>query len=248
MGDIARPGIAEGTQALPPDTDPGRRERYELFGLLALLLVTLAVSLLNGKDVFVFAYIMTVVVAVGGPRRRGRPWAGIGVKGGFLRDLRRVWPIAGLVAIVLQLLPPALLVAFATGQGDEVLAQIRGRLPVDVASAAGLSAIAALLGAALVLTLVEEVVFRAFFQDRLRRHVGTGAAIVLAALLFGLAHTVGASGSPQVVLLDVGQVVLDGVLFGLIYARTRNLFLTWATHYAADVVGLIALVTVFRVA
>ena len=218
----------------------------ELVGLLALYLVTLAVSLVKGQDVFVFAYIMTVTVAVGGPRRRGRPWADIGVKSGFLEDLRRTWPLAALVAVVFQFLPPAVVVAFATGDGHDVLAQIVGRLPVDVASAAGLSAIAALLAAALVLTLVEEVVFRAFLQERMSRYVGTAGAVVAAAVLFGLAHAVGTTGSPRVVAFDVGGVMLDGVFFGLIYARTHNLWVTWATHYAADVVGVIALISVFR--
>ncbi len=41
-----------------------RRARNELVGLLALFLVTLAVSVPKGQDIFVFAYIMTVVVAI----------------------------------------------------------------------------------------------------------------------------------------------------------------------------------------
>ena len=223
------------------------RARNELVALLALYLVTLAVSLAKGQDVFVFAYIMTVVVAVGGPRRHGRPWADIGVKRGFVDDLRRVWPLVALVAVVFQVLPPTIGIAFAAGFGPEVLGHITGRLPVDIGSAAGLSAVAVLLGAAIVLTLVEEIVFRAFFQDRLSRTIGTAAAIAVAAILFGLAHVVGAKGDPRVVLLDVGGVVLDGVFFGLVYARTHNLWLTWATHYAADVVGVIVLLTLFRV-
>jgi uncharacterized protein len=223
-----------------------RRARNELIGLLALYLITLAVSLAKGQDVFVFAYIMTVVVALGGSRRHGRPWTAIGVKGGFFDDLRRVWPLSALVAIVFQVLPPMVGIAYLAGYGSDLLAQITGRLPVDVGSAAGLSTIVALLAAALLLTLVEEIVFRAFFQERMSWYIGTPAAIGVAAVLFGLAHAVGATGSPQVVLLDVGGVMLDGVFFGLIYARTHNLWVTWATHYTADVVGLIALVTVFR--
>ena len=223
-----------------------RRTRYELIGLLALYLITLAVSLVKGQDVFIFAYIMTVVVAVGGPRRHGKPWSSIGIKTGFRADLRSVWWLAALDAIVFQILPPTVGIAFLLGYGQDLLAQITGRMPVDVASSAGLAAIGALLVVALVLTLVEELVFRATFQERLSIYVGTPAAILTVAILFGLAHAVGATGSPQVVLLDVAGVVLDGIFFGIIYARTHNLMVTWATHYAADVVGAIALVTVLR--
>ena len=189
---------------------------------------------------------MTVSVAVGGPRRHGRPWSELGIKPGFRADLRRVWYLAALDALVFQLLPPALLLAFLVGYGPALVDHITSRLPVDVSSGAGLAAIASLLTIALVLTLVEEIVYRVVIQERLSWFIGTPAAILVAAVLFGLAHAVGASGSPQVVLLDVGGVVLDGVFFGLIYARTHNLALTWATHYAADVVGVLAIVSIIR--
>jgi membrane protease YdiL (CAAX protease family) len=54
-------------------------------------------------------------------------------------------------------------------------------------------------------------------------------------------------GSPQVVLSDVAGVALDGVVFGVIYARTHNLAVTWATHYLVNVVGLFALLVIFGV-
>lgn len=246
MGEAAGPMSSGAAEPHVAGVRRTRRARNELIALLALLLATLAVSLAKGQDVFVFAYIMTVVVAVGGPRRHGRPWSDIGVKGGFLADLRRVWPLSALVAVAFQLVPPTVVLALAAGYGPELIAQITGRLPVDIASAAGLSALAALLAAALVLTLVEELVFRAYLQERMSWYIGTPAAIGVAAVLFGLAHAVGATGSTPVALLDVAGVIVDGIFFGLIYSRTHNLWVTWATHYAADVVGVIALVTVFR--
>jgi membrane protease YdiL (CAAX protease family) len=223
-----------------------QRARWELIGLLALLLVTLAVSFLKGQDIFIFAYIMTVVVAVGAVRRRGRPWSELGIKPGFIADLRRVWYLTGLDAVVLQVLPPTVGLAFLLGFGPELVDHITTRLPVDVGSTAGLAEVGSLLVVALVLTLIEEVVFRVTFQERLSWFLGTPAAILVAAILFGLVHAVGTTGSPQVILSDVAGVTLDGIFFGLIYARTHNLLVTWATHYAADVVGLLALLTVFR--
>ena len=240
------PRRPQGAETRAPESPLERRARYELIGLLALFLITLAASFVKGQDIFVFAYIMTVVVAVGGPRRHGRPWSDLGLKPGFFSDLRKVWYLAALDAVVFQVLPPTVGIAFVLGYGQDLIAQITSRLPVDIASAAGLSAILALLAAAFVLTLVEELVFRVTFQERMSRYIGVPAAIVAAAILFGLTHAVGAAGSPQVVLLDVAGVTLDGVFFGIIYARTHNLLVTWATHYAADVVGVLALVTVLR--
>ncbi len=223
-----------------------RRARLELLGLLALLLVTLAASLLKGQDIFIFAYIMIVIYAVRRPLRMGRPWSELGLKPGFVDDLKRVWYLSAFVAVILQLLPPTLGIAFLFGYGQELADHITARLPVDVAAGASLTAVAGLLAVALVLTLVEELVYRVTIQERLSWFIGTPAAILLTAVIFGLAHAVGTAGSPQVVLSDVAGVTLDGVFFGIIYARTHNLAVTWATHYAADVVGLLALVSVFR--
>jgi len=223
-----------------------RRARRELIGLLALLLVTLAASLVTGQDIYVFAYIMAVVFAVRAVRRYGRPLSDLGLRSGFVDDLRRVWYLSALDAVVLQVLPPTVGIAFLFGYGRELLDQITARLPVDIGSGAGLAAVGGLLAIALALTLVEEIVFRVTIQERLSWFIGTPAAILFTAVLFGLTHAVGTSGSPGVVLSDVAGVTLDGIFFGLIYARTHNLAVTWATHYAADVVGVLALLVIYR--
>ena len=82
-------------------------------------------------------------------------------------------------------------------------------------------------------------------QDGLSRSLGTPAAILVASMVFALAHAVGTTGSSQIVLCDVAGVALDGILFGIIYARTHNLAVTWATHYVVDVLGLLALLAIF---
>jgi hypothetical protein len=55
---------------------------------------------------------------------------------------------------------------------------------------------------------------------------------------------VGTTGSLQVILTDVAGVAIDGAFFGIIYAKTHNLAVTWATHYTADFVGVIVLVSI----
>jgi membrane protease YdiL (CAAX protease family) len=222
-------------------------DRGLLLGLIALLAITLAASFVKGQAIFVFAYIMIVSYAIGGPRRHGLPWSAIGLKLGFVADLRRVWYLAGLDAVIFQVLPPTVGIAYLLGFGPELVAHIDARLPLAATAGPDLGALAGLLGLAAVLSLVEELVYRVTIQEGLRQFIGAPAAIVVAAMAFGLAHAVGASGSPQVILCDVVGVTLDGLFFGLIYARTRNLLLTWATHYAADVVGLIALATFLQV-
>lgn len=147
--------------------------------------------------------------------------------------------------MLFQLLPPTFGIAFVFGYYTELVNHITGRLSVNFGSLEGLSAIGGLLAASLILTLMEEVVFRVTIQERLSWFIGTPAAILFTSILFGLVHSVGTSGSLLVILTDVAGVALDGAFFGVIYAKTHNLAVTWATHYIADVVGLIALALIF---
>jgi membrane protease YdiL (CAAX protease family) len=89
-----------------------------------------------------------------------------------------------------------------------------------------------------IVTFVEELVYRAFLQDRFGRHLNRYLSVTLSAILFGYSHWGPPPDALPVMLADVCLVVLDGVVFGLIYLRTRNLLLTWLTHYGGNLVSL----------
>lgn len=236
--------------ATRPEREPSphdRRALYQLLLVMAILLLTLALGLYDGQkygQVYIFGYIVAIIYALSGPRQHHRPWSELGLKRGFVNDFRRVWYYFGIDALLFQILPPTLGIALLFGYYSELLNHITGRISVNFGSIEGVAAVGGLLAAALVLTLMEEVVFRVAIQERLSWFIGTPAAILVASVIFGLVHAVGTTGSLQVVLMDVAGVAIDGVFFGIIYAKTHNLALTWATHYTADVVGLFALVLV----
>jgi membrane protease YdiL (CAAX protease family) len=235
-------------QTTKPVREPTPHDRSTLRGflpVLAILVASLLASVLSGKDIFIVGYVVAIVYAMRGPRRHNRPWREVGLKRGFLKDLRRVWYLAAIVAALFQVLPPNFGLAYVLGYYPQLVRHVTARLPVNLGSQKGIAAIAGLLAAALVLTLLEELVFRVTIQERLSWFIGTPAAILVASVLFASAHAVGAPGSAPVVLTDVAGVAIDGVLFGIIYAKTHNLALTWAAHYAADVVGIIALLLIF---
>ncbi|MFN8486188.1 MAG: CPBP family intramembrane glutamic endopeptidase [Caldilineaceae bacterium] len=87
--------------------------------------------------------------------------------------------------------------------------------------------------------LTQELVFRALFQNRLSAFVSPGAAIVLAALAFALAHY--SPGPALVIFVDLLSVFVDGVIYGIIYQRSRNIFVSWIPHFLGDVVALFLL-------
>jgi len=97
--------------------------------------------------------------------------------------------------------------------------------------------------------VVEEVCFRGFLQTRLAAWAGSQlAGLVAMALLFGLAHAPGFYLRPALsgehvgthpsLLLAVGYSVVytsaAGLLYGVLWLRTRNLWVVVLVHAAQD--------------
>lgn len=133
--------------------------------------------------------------------------------------LRRVWPVtASTLLVVLG------------------LAVLFGYVRPDLKWTA-FSAV--FLGANLLFTCVtEEAFFRGFmlarFADGLSRwRYGTGAALVVSALLFGVAH---AKGGPMLVVL----ATIAGIHYGAAYLTARRVEGAILTHFALNAVHFVA--------
>ena len=88
----------------------------------------------------------------------------------------------------------------------------------------------------LVTTLGEEVIFRGLFQKRTSAFLPVPAAILLTSLVFALMHY--APGPFLIVFVDLALVVVDSLIYGIIFARSNNVFVSWAAHFLADVCGM----------
>jgi membrane protease YdiL (CAAX protease family) len=89
-------------------------------------------------------------------------------------------------------------------------------------------------------TLSEEVGCRGFVQGRLSPYMGMLPALLLANVFFAAGHWQSHVNLPAT-MLDIMFVALDGVIYGWLYARSGNVFVSWLAHLLADVVGLVLL-------
>ena len=166
-------------------------------------------------------------------RLRHRTWTELGFKfRSFFTDLRAAWIWFVLVGLVSQ--PTTAL--FAKVFLPEYLAHVQARLPFALDM--GLLALLPVLAISL---LGEELTYRTLIQGRLVPWIGVPAAIVLASVLFGLAHF--APGPALIVAVDIGMIVVDSILYGIIYARTGSLVVAWAAHFLGDILGLLVLLS-----
>jgi membrane protease YdiL (CAAX protease family) len=91
----------------------------------------------------------------------------------------------------------------------------------------------------LVVTLGEEIIYRALFQKRLSAFLPVPAAIALSSIVFALMHY--APGPAAIVTTDLALIVVDSVIYGIIFARSNHVFASWAAHFLADVCGMVFL-------
>jgi membrane protease YdiL (CAAX protease family) len=45
----------------------------------------------------------------------------------------------------------------------------------------------------------------------------------------------------MIVTIDIATIFIDSILYGIIYARSNNLIVTWAAHFLGDILGMIFL-------
>jgi len=91
---------------------------------------------------------------------------------------------------------------------------------------------------AVVNAFVEEVLFRGAVLHHLGRVLGSGTAVVVQALAFGMLHLNGYPYGP----LGVALAFLYGVLLGAVRLRSGGLLAPWIAHVATDIVIFLLIV------
>jgi membrane protease YdiL (CAAX protease family) len=81
-----------------------------------------------------------------------------------------------------------------------------------------------------IVALREELFYRAIVQRALGRVLPPLGAIVVATLLFAMSHV----GAQPINLVTLSSFVAGGVVLGVVYHHTRNLWIAVALHAAAD--------------
>ena len=159
---------------------------------------------------------------------RKRPWAELGFNiRGFKQSLVANWYFILLVAIVI----PLLVTWSAKAFWPAMLTHIQSRIPLF--STANLDKLLLLL---VIATLGEEMAYRSLFQERLSWFIPTPLAIMIGAIVFGVMHR--AKGDPLIVTADVLLVMVDGVIYGVIFNRGKNIYVAWLAHFLADTFAL----------
>jgi uncharacterized protein len=216
--------ISESQQSIrvEPGKDVSRRVLYETLLIFGL---TFAAQFLwkDLRTVFIFVPLAYFFIE---RRLRRRTWIETGLNFRAIpHDLAANWLLIVMVSIVIQFLVVWIAKAVMPAYIDHVIA----RLPFTVGQTSNWLLL-------LVATFAEEISYRALFQERLSWFISTPAAIGIASVVFGIAHWT--RSAPAIVVMDVLLVILDSLFYGFIFARSKNVYVSWIAHFLADLFAL----------
>jgi membrane protease YdiL (CAAX protease family) len=209
---------------------PKTRHDSSWWEILLVMVVSLAISLLF-PGLKIVGVLIPVAYLIVERRLRKRTWSEVGFNlRAFPRDLLHNIGWVLLVGVGIQ----ALSVFGSYLLLPEYASHILARLPFGTRTFDD-----KVLSALLVATLGEEIIYRALFQKRISAFLPVPVAIGLSSLVFALMHY--APGPALIVFADLALIVVDSVIYGIIFARSNNVFASWAAHFLADVVGIVFL-------
>lgn len=85
----------------------------------------------------------------------------------------------------------------------------------------------------------EEIAWRGFFQNKLSKRLPLFPALLITAALFSVCHFT--KGNAVVVLYDLFFIIVDAMLFGLVFKRTNNIIVCTVSHFLANAFGIMVL-------
>jgi membrane protease YdiL (CAAX protease family) len=88
-----------------------------------------------------------------------------------------------------------------------------------------------------ILALGEEIANRALFQRLASKYLPVIPSILLTSLFFAVAHV--AAGSLAIVVYDVVFVFINSVIYGIVFHKTKNAYISTISHLISNLFGLV---------
>ncbi len=146
----------------------------------------------------------------------------------FFPDLKKPG-VVPLILFMLVLSPAEMLLSKAVF-GRAYIDHVLGRINVP-----GLDQLPLLLFSQIVSVLGEEIEFRAFFVGKGMRCFSFWPVAIAGAVLFAAAHY--AAAAAGIVAWDLGGIVIDAILFAILYRKTGNCLISFVPHFLNNMIG-----------
>lgn len=92
----------------------------------------------------------------------------------------------------------------------------------------------------IILALGEEIAWRAFFQKQLNKALPIMHTLLISSILFAIGHFT--KGNTIIVIYDVFFVFINSILYGIIFYKSNNAWVSTISHFIANLFSVIVLV------
>lgn len=209
-----------------PQRKPNRKApRRVLYEVIFVLVLTFIAQFLWRDFSILIACVPTIYLFAERYYRR-RTWKEIGFNFWAIpRDLLNNWFPILLVSIIIQ----TLVFLVAKNWIPAFLDHIVARLPL------GINQLASYFPVLFIGALWEEINYRVFFQGRLSWFIPAPIANGIVSVIFAIGHWV--QGDSVIVTIDILLVIIDSVIYGIIFTRSKNVYVSWIAHLLANLVS-----------
>ena len=90
-----------------------------------------------------------------------------------------------------------------------------------------------------IMALGEEIAWRGFFQKQLSKWLPIMPTLILTSILFSLGHF--AVGNIAVVSYDLFFIFINSVLYGIVFYKTNNIYISAISHFIANLFAAVVL-------
>ena len=87
--------------------------------------------------------------------------------------------------------------------------------------------------------LGEEIAWRAFFQKQMSKSLPSVPSLIVSSALFSICHF--NQGSAIVVIYDLVFIFINAMIYGIIFKKTDNAFISTIAHFLANLFGTISI-------
>lgn len=88
----------------------------------------------------------------------------------------------------------------------------------------------------------EEIAWRGFYLNQLCKKIPLIPSLLISAILFSICHF--SMGSIVVVLYDLLFIVIDAVLYGIVYKKTNNIIVSTISHFLANLFSVFTILLI----
>ena len=90
------------------------------------------------------------------------------------------------------------------------------------------------------LALGEEIAWRAFFQKQLNKFLSIRHTLLISSVLFAIGHI--SFGNTTIVIYDIFFVFINSILYGIIFYKSNNAWISAISHFTANLFSLMVLI------